>query len=89
LFEDREGNIWVATSGGLDRFRELSVPTISARQGLSNENILSVLAARDGSVFLWHVRWLETGGITVKSRSIGNEPHDRSPSPLYQQKYAR
>ena len=23
LFEDREGNIWVATTGGLDRFREL------------------------------------------------------------------
>jgi len=29
LFEDREGNVWVATTGGLDRFRELPVTTIS------------------------------------------------------------
>ncbi len=23
IFEDREGNVWVSTNGGLDRFREL------------------------------------------------------------------
>ena len=37
LFEDREGNIWVATSRGLDRFRELPVTTISVKQGLSSD----------------------------------------------------
>jgi signal transduction histidine kinase len=52
LFEDREGNIWVATLDGLDRFRELAVPTISLKQGLSNATVKSVLAARDGSVWL-------------------------------------
>ena len=26
LFEDREGNIWVATVDGLDRFRDLPSP---------------------------------------------------------------
>ena len=36
LFEDREGNIWVATIDGLDRFRDFAVPTISVKQGLSN-----------------------------------------------------
>ena len=36
LFEDREGNIWVATSDGLDRFRDFAVSTISVKQGLSN-----------------------------------------------------
>ena len=36
LFEDREGNIWVATINGLDRFRELPVVTYSKRQGLSD-----------------------------------------------------
>jgi ligand-binding sensor domain-containing protein len=39
LFEDREGNVWVASTGGLDRFRELPVTTISVRQGLSSEAI--------------------------------------------------
>ena len=52
LFEDREGNIWVATSEGLDRFRELPVVTVSGEQGLSTDAVLSVLAAKDGSVWL-------------------------------------
>ena len=52
LFEDREGNIWVATLDGLDRFRDFAIPTISAKQGLSIAAIGSVLAARDGSVWL-------------------------------------
>ncbi|HWU38172.1 MAG TPA: two-component regulator propeller domain-containing protein, partial [Candidatus Acidoferrum sp.] len=51
LFEDREGNIWVATQGGIDRFRELPVTTVSAKQGLTNDVPWSVLAARDGSVW--------------------------------------
>src|SRR3984957_11750821 len=45
LFEDREGTIWVATSDGLDRFRDFAVPTISVKQGLSNAFVWSVLAA--------------------------------------------
>ena len=52
LFEDREGNIWVATINGLDRFRDFAIPTISVRQGLSNDVVWSVLAAKDGSVWL-------------------------------------
>ena len=39
LFEDREGNIWVATVDGLDRFRDFAVPTISVKQGLSNATL--------------------------------------------------
>ena len=49
LFEDREGNIWVATTGGLDRFRELPVTTISVKQGLSSDSVNSVVASADGS----------------------------------------
>ena len=51
LFEDREGNIWVAGLDGLDRFRNFAIPTISAKQGLSDNEIDSVLAGRDGSVW--------------------------------------
>ena len=50
-FEDREGNVWVATSNGLDRFREVPVVTYSANQGLSSTPSGSVLAAKDGSVW--------------------------------------
>ena len=59
IFEDREGNIWVSTAGGLDRFRELPVTTVTTKQGLSSDNVHSVLAATDGSV------WIGTGdGLT-------------------------
>ncbi len=52
LFEDREGTIWVATSDGLDRFRELPVTSLSVKQGLSSAITTSLLAARDGSIWI-------------------------------------
>ena len=55
-FEDREGNIWFATSDGLDRFREFAVPTFSAAQGLSNPVVASIFAT-DGGL------WVNAGGI--------------------------
>jgi len=68
FFEDREGNIWVATINGLDRFRDFAVPTISVRQGLSNAVVWSVLGAKDGSVWLGTPdglnRW-NNGQITI------------------------
>ena len=68
LFEDREGNIWVATVDGLDRFRDFAIPTISVQQGLSSRGISSILAARDGSLWLGASdglnRW-NKGQITV------------------------
>jgi ligand-binding sensor domain-containing protein len=51
LFEDREGNIWVATINGLDRFHEVPVVTYSKKQGLSDIPWGGMLAARDGSVW--------------------------------------
>ena len=68
LFEDREGNVWVATPGGLDRFREFPVSPISTKNGLSDVLVTSVLAAKDGSVWMGTAdglnRWKD-GQITV------------------------
>ncbi|MGD1098402.1 MAG: two-component regulator propeller domain-containing protein, partial [Bryobacteraceae bacterium] len=55
LFEDREGDIWVATEGGLDRFRDLPVATLSAAEGLSPGTVGSVYASNKGGV------WVGTG----------------------------
>jgi len=60
LFEDREGDIWVATNAGLDRFRDYAVATLSAKQGLSSSVVGSVLADKDGSV------WLTTSGSLAR-----------------------
>ena len=68
LFEDREGNIWVATAEGLDRFRDFAIPTFSVQQGFSSGGVLSILATSDGSLWLGTSdglnRWIK-GQITV------------------------
>ena len=74
LFEDREGNVWVATTGGLDRFRELPVATISVKQGLSSDATQSVLAATDGSIWVGAheglTRW-KNGQATIFGKASG------------------
>jgi signal transduction histidine kinase/ligand-binding sensor domain-containing protein len=68
LFEDREGNIWVATINGLDRFHELPVVTYSKKQGSSAIPWGGVLTARDGSVWFANLdglNRLNQGQVTV------------------------
>jgi PAS domain S-box-containing protein len=55
LFEDREGNIWVATDGGLDIFRDTALISYTSRQGVSDRDFHSVMALRNGAV------WIGTG----------------------------
>ncbi len=82
FFEDREGNIWVATTGGLDRFRKPLVTTLSPKQGLSSDATLSVLAAMDGSIWIASENGLtmwKNGRATVFGTTSGL-PHDRTQS---------
>ena len=75
LFEDREGNVWVATTEGIERFRDFAIPRVSADQGLSGQGVFSVLAANDGSVWVaasdgLH-RWKD-GQLTIyRKQSLG------------------
>jgi signal transduction histidine kinase/ligand-binding sensor domain-containing protein len=77
FFEDREGDIWVATTNGLDRFRDFAIPTISVKQGLSNDGVLSVLAATDGSIWLGTLdgfnRWKD-GRVTIYRKGSSGLP---------------
>ncbi len=52
FYEDREGNLWVATSKGIDCFRDLRVATFSTHEGLTTPEVDSVLAARDGTIWV-------------------------------------
>ena len=51
FFEDREGNMWVSTSAGLDRFRDFKVWSYTTREGLNVDEVDSVLAAHDGKIW--------------------------------------
>jgi signal transduction histidine kinase len=86
LFEDREGNVWVATAGGLDRFRDVAVATFTLRQGLSSSQVGSVLATSDGSILFSTLgglnRWnggritiARTGRAKQDGRLNGNYPN--------------
>src|SRR5262249_54023008 len=86
LLEDGEGNIWATTNGGLDRFRDYSIPTFSVKQGMSATIVGSVLADRAGSVWLatyggfnhWdkgQITIPETGSIKRDGKLRGRAPN--------------
>ncbi len=79
LFEDREGNIWVATNNGLDCFRHVAAATVSMNQGLSQATAWSLLTARDGSVWvgtLDGLNRLKDGRITIYRNRSSLAPQD-------------
>ncbi|HLJ44371.1 MAG TPA: two-component regulator propeller domain-containing protein [Bryobacteraceae bacterium] len=73
LFEDREGNVWVATDGGLDRFRDYSVTRITKREGLSSDTATSV-SSIGGETWVATIEGLnriQSSGIRVYDKSAG------------------
>ena len=52
FYEDHEGNLWIATTEGIDSFRDITVLTFSTREGLSSNEANSVLAAHDGTIWI-------------------------------------
>jgi signal transduction histidine kinase/ligand-binding sensor domain-containing protein len=52
IYQDREGNVWAATSKGIDRFRDLRVATYSVGNGLCTSEVDSVLVAHDGTLWI-------------------------------------
>ena len=67
LFEDREGTIWVATSDGLDQFRELPVTSLSReRRAVERDGYIRPGGARRQRMD-WHGGW---------ARSMGPRAHN-------------
>ena len=72
MFEDRDGNFWVATNKGLDFFRDTPVVSFSTDQGLSYRP-KAVVARRDGSVWVSNLDSLDViRGDTVLSLTSGH-----------------
>ncbi len=79
FYEDAEGNVWVTTLAGLDRFREFPLVTYSTKQGLSNAPSGAVLGARDGSV------WFSTpdGLNRIRQGEVTVQRGGGAPQPLF------
>jgi signal transduction histidine kinase/ligand-binding sensor domain-containing protein len=74
FYEDREGNLWVATSEGIDCFRDIPVVSFSIREGLSANLVESVLADRDNNVWIGNHGALDSlhdGNLTSIKRANG------------------
>jgi signal transduction histidine kinase/ligand-binding sensor domain-containing protein len=71
LLEDKEGNIWVASDRGLERFREGSLVPYTTRGGYRPR---SVFAARDSSVWIAAFATKEITRIGPRGRDDVNEP---------------
>jgi len=56
VFEDRESNLWVGTSGGLTRFRPRRFQSFGVESGLAELVVDSLWPSRDGGL------WIATGG---------------------------
>ena len=52
LFQDREGNVWVMSPDGIDKFMKPAVPRMTRKQGLSSDSVTSVLIDRRGETWI-------------------------------------
>jgi signal transduction histidine kinase/ligand-binding sensor domain-containing protein len=84
LFEDREGDVWVATLAGLDRFRNYAVATYAQHEGLGSiPGWASVVAAQDGSIWMGTkdgLRMWNHGEVTIYGRADNHKSQSRTVS---------
>ena len=52
IYQDREDNVWVATSEGLDCFRKTTMLSFSVREGLTANLAAAVVADHNGTVWV-------------------------------------
>ncbi|MGB9491609.1 MAG: two-component regulator propeller domain-containing protein, partial [Terriglobales bacterium] len=79
IYEDVEGDIWVATSKGVDRFHDVSVASFSASEGLTTDSVSSVLASRGGTVWIGNegaLDFIEKNGLSRITPREGLPGHD-------------
>ena len=69
IYEDREGSLWVGTRDCLNRFKDVNITPWTTQEGLAHNNTVSMLEARDGSLFIFAdgggLTRLKDGGTTI------------------------
>ncbi|TVP98114.1 MAG: hypothetical protein EA359_18720 [Balneolaceae bacterium] len=59
LYKDSDGAIWIATTGGISRYKDGEIFTLSQAHGLSGNNILSIIQDHEGTMWAG----TRTGGL--------------------------
>jgi signal transduction histidine kinase/ligand-binding sensor domain-containing protein len=52
VIEDRDGNVWIGTQGGLLRFREGHFLAFNRRDGLPDEHVMALFEDREGALWV-------------------------------------
>jgi signal transduction histidine kinase/ligand-binding sensor domain-containing protein len=52
IYEDREGNLWIATDKGVDLFRDIPIVSFSSTEGLLGSELSAVFAGTDNSLWV-------------------------------------
>ncbi len=70
LFQDREGNVWVGTTRGLDRFRENKATPLSRKQGVDPAANIFLATAPDGAVWFARFTDFDLGHFVRRTRPL-------------------
>jgi signal transduction histidine kinase/ligand-binding sensor domain-containing protein len=88
--EDREGNVWVVTANGVDKFRATRVVTFSSRQGLSSDGVDAVLASKSGAIWVSNTTALDRiDNGTVKTYALNSGFPGHAPTALFEDSLGR
>jgi len=75
---DREGNLWTLTDSGVDVFRELSILSLTTREGLSDDSAAAVEIAPDAAVWIgtrYALNIMRDQQISILRRGHGTPPN--------------
>jgi PAS domain S-box-containing protein len=75
LYEGDDGAVWAATSDGIDNFRDLPVTTFSTSTGHGPSGAASVMATKDGTVWVANLGTLDfvRNGVVSSVRVPGQQ----------------
>jgi signal transduction histidine kinase/ligand-binding sensor domain-containing protein len=77
VFEDREGNVWIVTTRGIDNFRNVRIASFSTEEGLSTTEVDSVSSSRDGAVWVGGFEALDvlrgSGSSVVEGKRLSGD----------------
>lgn len=92
LYQDRDGSVWLGTSGGgLRRVRESSIGMVTVREGLSFDEVYSILEDRAGAIWIgtWDAGLNQYVGGRSQSYAVADGLPSFRISSIYQDRSGR